>query len=71
MRLEFNPRALCYNLYCDTREEHEKLKQMVEKMTTNINTLSNIIYSDTDSVTPLTTDEVKYIKNDVSATKNI
>lgn len=49
MRLEFNPRALCYNLYCDTREEQEKMKRMLE--------------------TPLTANEVKYIENDVLATK--
>mgnify|MGYP003293752469 CR=1 FL=1 len=55
MRLEFNPRALCYNLYCDTAEEKEKLRQMMEEMTTNINALSDIIYVDTDSIKKMKT----------------
>lgn len=52
MRLEFNPRALCYNLYCDTREDQEKMKQMLEKGLTDIDlkNIDNMIYADTDSV---------------------
>ena len=52
MRLEFNPRALCYNLYCDTSEEHNKLKQMLEKplTATNLKSIDNMIYADTDSI---------------------
>ena len=52
MRLEFNPRALCYNLYCDTREEHEKMKQMLEKplTSTDVKSIDNMLYADTDSV---------------------
>jgi len=52
MRLEFNPRALCYNLYCDTREEEEKMKQMLEKplTATKLKSIDNMIYADTDSV---------------------
>ena len=52
MRLEFNPRALCYNLYCDTKEEHEKMKQTLEKpfTATSIKSIDNMIYADTDSV---------------------
>ena len=52
MRLEFNPRALCYNLYCDTREEQEKMKQMLEKplTATDIKSIDNMIYADTDSI---------------------
>ena len=50
MRLEFNPRALCYNLYCDTKEEERNIKKIAEDITTNINSLSNVIYADTDSI---------------------
>lgn len=52
MRLEFNPRALCYNLYCDTREEHGKMKQLLEKplTATDIKSIDNMIYADTDSL---------------------
>ena len=52
MRLEFNPRALCYNLYCDTREEHDKMKQMLEKpiTATDVKSIDNMIYADTDSI---------------------
>lgn len=52
MRLEYNPRALCYNLYCDTKEEHDKLKQMLEKplTATDIKSIDNMIYADTDSI---------------------
>ena len=51
MRLEYNPRALCYNLYCDTREEHDKMKQMLEKSltATDIKSIDNMVYADTDS----------------------
>lgn len=57
MRLEFNPRALCYNLYCDTREEHDKLKQMMEKpfRATDIKNIESMIYADTDSVKTMKT----------------
>lgn len=57
MRLEFNPRALCYNLYCDTREEHDKLKQMLEKplTATDVKSIYNMIYADTDSVMAMKT----------------
>lgn len=50
MRLEFNPRALCYNLYCDTRKEHDKMKQMLEKplTATALKSIDNMIYADTD-----------------------
>ena len=52
MRLEFNPRALCYNLYCDTIEERDKMKQLLEKpfTATDIKSIDNMIYADTDSV---------------------
>ena len=40
MRLEENPRAMCYNLYCDTESEQAKMKQMLEKP----------IYADTDGI---------------------
>ena len=39
MRLEFNPRALCYNLYCDTREEHERLQQVMKQPLTAIDSV--------------------------------
>ena len=57
MRLEFNPRALCYNLYCDTREEQEKMKQMLERSltATDIKSIDNMIYADTDSVKTMKT----------------
>ena len=57
MRLEFNPRALCYNLYCDTREEHDKLKQLLEKplTATGIKSIDNMIYADTDSIKTMKT----------------
>ena len=57
MRLEFNPRALCYNLYCDTREEQDKMKQMLEKPLTAIDlkTIDNMIYADTDSIKTMKT----------------
>lgn len=57
MRLEFNPRALCYNLYCDTWKEEEKLKQMLEKplTATNLQCVDNMIYADTDSVKAMKT----------------
>lgn len=46
MRLEFNPRAMCYNLYCDTRVEQDKLKQMLEKplSSTDLKSIDNMIY---------------------------
>lgn len=55
MRLEFNPRALCYNLYCDTKEEERNIKKIAEDISTNINSLSNTIYADTDSVNAMKT----------------
>lgn len=57
MRLEFNPRALCYNLYCDTREEHDKMKQMLEKplTATDVKSIDNMIYVDTDSIKTMKT----------------
>lgn len=55
MRLEFNPRALCYNLYCDTKEEERNIKKIAEDISTNINSLSNVIYADTDSVKTMKT----------------
>lgn len=57
MRLEFNPRALCYNLYCDTKEEHEHMKQLLEQpiTATNIKSIDNMIYTDTDSVKTMKT----------------
>ena len=57
MRLEFNPRALCYNLYFDTREEHDKLKQLLEKplTATDIKSIDNMIYTDTDSIKAMKT----------------
>lgn len=57
MRLEFNPRAMCYNLYCDTWKEEEKLKQMLEKplTATNLQSIDNMIYVDTDSVKAMKT----------------
>lgn len=55
MRLEFNPRALCYNLYCDTREEERNLKKIAEDISTNINNISNVIYADTDSIKTMKT----------------
>lgn len=57
MRLEYNPRAMCYNLYCDTREEHDKLKQMLEKplTATDIKSIDNMIYADTDSIKTMKT----------------
>lgn len=57
MRLEFNPRALCYNLYCDTKEEHDKMKLMMEKplTATNLKSIDNMIYADTDSVNVMKT----------------
>ena len=57
MRLEFNPRALCYNLYCDTREEHNKMKQMLEKPLTavDLKSIDNMIYIDTDSIKTMKT----------------
>lgn len=57
MRLEFNPRALCYNLYCDTREEHDKMKQMLEKpfTATDIKNIDSMIYADTDSIKTMKT----------------
>lgn len=57
MRLEFNPRAFCYNLYCDTREELEKMKQMMEKSLTalDIKSIDNMIYADTDSIKTMKT----------------
>ena len=50
MRLEFNPRAFCYNLYCETKEEERNLKKIAKDIETNIKSLSNVIYSDTDSI---------------------
>lgn len=52
MRLEFNPRALCYNLYCDTTEEYDKMKQMMEKplTLTDLKSIDKMIYADTDSI---------------------
>ena len=57
MRLEFNPRALCYNLYCDTKEEHDKMKLMLEKplTATNLKSIDNMLYADTDSVKTMKT----------------
>ena len=57
MRLEFNPRAMCYNLYCDTREEHDKLKQMMEKplTATDVKRIDSLIYADTDSIKAMKT----------------
>lgn len=57
MRLEYNPRAMCYNLYCDTRVEHDKLKQMLEKplTATDIKSIDNMIYADTDSIKTMKT----------------
>lgn len=57
MRLEFNPSALCYNLYCGTREEHDKLKQMLEKplTATDIKSIDKMIYADTDSIKTMKT----------------
>ena len=53
MRLEFNPRAMCYNLYCDTQEDYEKMRQMLEvplTATDVINSIDNMLYADTDSI---------------------
>ena len=52
MRLEFNPRELCYNLYCDTAEERKKMKQMMEKplVATDLKEIDNMIYACTDSI---------------------
>lgn len=57
MRFELNARAGCYNLYCDTREEHEKMKQMLENLftATNIKSIDSMIYADTDSVKAMKT----------------
>lgn len=58
MRLEFNPRALCYNLYCDTKEESNKMKQMLEKpllTATDAKSIDNMIYADIDSVKTMKT----------------
>lgn len=55
MRLEFNPRALCYNLYCDTDAELDKMKQLMEKTTTDIKSIGNMIYADTDSIKTMKT----------------
>lgn len=57
MRLEFNPRAICYNLYCDTHEEYDKIKQLMEKpiTATVIKSIDNMIYADTDSVKAMKT----------------
>lgn len=56
MRLEFNPRALCYNLYCDTREEHDKLKQLMESpLTTVPKEIEDMFYADTDSIKTMKT----------------
>lgn len=52
MRLEYNARGMCYRLYCDTREEHEKLKSMLEKpiTATDLKSIDNMIYAYTDSL---------------------
>lgn len=57
MRLEFNPRASCYNLYCDTSEEYDKLKLMLEKplTATDIKGIDNMVYADTDSIKTMKT----------------
>lgn len=57
MRLEFNPRALCYNLYCDTKEEHDKMKQMMQYplTATALKSIDSMIYADTDSAKTMKT----------------
>jgi hypothetical protein len=52
MRLEYNPRAVCYNLYCDTKAEHDKMKQLMENplTATDLKSIDSMIYEDTDSV---------------------
>lgn len=57
MRLELNPRACCYNLYCDTIQEHEKIKQMLEKplTATDLKSIDSMIYADTDSIKTMKT----------------
>lgn len=77
MRLEFNPRALCYNLYCDTREEYVKMKQLLEKplTATAIKSIDNMIYADTDSIKrpigyDISQEERRYLENDVIVTKH-
>lgn len=53
MRLEENPRAMCYNLYCDTESELAKMKQMLERPINASSVIKNIdsmIYADTDSI---------------------
>lgn len=57
MRLELNPRAMCYNLYCDTKEERDKMKQMLEKplTATDVKSIDNMIYTDTDSIKAMKT----------------
>ena len=54
MRIEFNPRAMCYNLYCDKHEEYEKMKQMLEKPLTATD-IDSMIYADTDSIKAMKT----------------
>lgn len=57
MRLEFNPSAMCYNLDCDTHEEFEKMKQLMEKpiTATVLKSIDSMIYADTDSVKAIKT----------------
>ena len=55
MRLEYNPRLLCYNLYCDTQEESEKMKNMMEE-SFKVTKLKNMIYAGTDSIKTIKTE---------------
>lgn len=55
MRLEYNPRLLCYNLYCDTVEENAKLKQMLERPITASDFKTTKIYADTDIIKTMKT----------------
>ena len=57
MRLELNARAGCYNLYCDTREEHESLRLLMQQplASTDIHSIQHMIYADTDSIKTMKT----------------
>ena len=58
MRLEFNAKAGCYNVYCETTEEYKKMDTLLTKPLTAEavpKSIEDMFYADTDSIKAMKT----------------
>ena len=58
MRIEYNSKALCYNVYCETIEEYKKMDTLLTKPLTAEavpKSIEDMFYADTDRINTMKT----------------